>query len=121
MARIRKEHESLIDKINGFELTLMRSANEQGVLYGGVSQHEIAQSLRDEGFDMIEDRHVRIGDQIKRLDSYQVPVVIDKELKAEVKVWVVSDKPAEELDAEEEVEGEVVDEDEAPIAAELDE
>lgn len=108
MAQIRKDHEALIEKINDFELTVMRSANEQGVLYGGVTQHEIAQCLRDEGFDMIEDRHVRVGDQIKRLDSYQVPVVIDKELKAEIKLWVVSDKPAEELEAEEEVEGEIV-------------
>ncbi len=123
MARIRAEQEALIEKISGFELTIMRSANEQGVLYGGVSQHDIAQALRDEGFAMIEDRHVRIGDQIKRLDSYNVPVVIDKELKTEIKVWVVSDKPAEELDSEDEVEGELVEEgqDEEPVTAELDE
>lgn len=116
MAKIRTEHEAMIEKINGFELTVMRSANEQGVLYGGVTQHEIAQALRDEGFGIIEDRHVRIGDQIKRLDSYQIPVVIDKDLKAEVKLWVVSDKPAEELEAE----GEVIEDGEA-VTAELDE
>jgi len=122
MAQIRTEHEVLIEKINGFELTMQRSANEQGVLYGGVTQHEIAQGLRDEGFGMIEDRYVRIGDQIKRLDTYAVPVVIDKELKAEVKLWIVSDKPAEDLEAE--AEGEIIedgqDQDE-PVVAELDE
>ena len=75
-----------------------------------MTQHESAQALRDEGFDMIEDRHVRIGDQIKRLDSYHIPVVIEKELKAEVKLWIVSDKPAEDLDAEgeAEIDGELV-------------
>jgi large subunit ribosomal protein L9 len=123
MAKIRTEHEALIEKINEFELTMERSANEQGVLYGGVTQHEIAQALRDEGFEMIEDRHVRIGDQIKRLDTYQVPVVIDKELKAEIKIWVVSDKPAEEL--EDEAEGELIEEGQASedtaVVAELDE
>jgi large subunit ribosomal protein L9 len=123
MAQIRTEHEALIEKINEFELTMQRSANEQGVLYGGVTQHEIAQALRDEGFEMIEDRHVRIGDQIKRLDTYQVPVVIDKELKAEIKIWVVSDKPAEEL--EDEAEGELIEEGQASedtaVVAELDE
>lgn len=118
MSRIRTEHEALIEKINGFELTMMRSANEQGVLYGGVSQHDIAQALREEGFELIEDRHVRVGDQIKRLDSYPVPVVIDKELKAEIKLWVVSDKPSEELEPE--TEGEIVDEDET-VTADLDE
>ncbi len=123
MAVVRKQHEGLIEKINEFELTLQRSANEQGVLYGGVTQHEIAQALRDEGFDMIEDRHVRVGDQMKRLDSYQIPVVIDKELKAEIKLWIVSDKPAGELEeGEAEAEGELVDQDQAePIAAEIDE
>lgn len=118
MAKVRTEHEAMIEKINGFELTVMRSANEQGVLYGGVTQHEIAQALRDEGFTIIEDRHVRIGDQIKRLDSYQIPVVLDKDLKAEIKLWVVSDKPAEDLEAE--AEGEVIEEGD-PVVAEIDE
>jgi len=123
MAKIRTEHEALIEKINEFEITLERSANEQGVLYGGVTQHEIAQALRDAGFEMIEDRHVRIGDQIKRLDTYPIPVVIDKDLKAEVKLWVVSDKPLDEQEDEDDVDGEVVDGDEAevPVTAELDE
>ncbi len=123
MAVLRKEHEGLIEKINEFEITLERSANEQGVLYGGVTQHEIAEALRAEGFDMIEDRHVRVGEQMKRLDSYQIPVVLDKELKAEVKLWIVSDKPAEELEAEE-VEGELVEDGESaekPVTAEIDE
>ena len=121
MAQVRTEHEALIEKINDFELTMQRSANEQGVLYGGVTQHEIAQGLRDEGFEMIEDRYIRIGDQIKRLDSYSIPVVIDKELKAEIKLWVVSDKPAEDLEAE----GELIEDGQAsedePVVAELDE
>ena len=123
MAKLRKEQEALIEKINDFELTLERSANDQGVLYGGVTQHEIAEALRAEGFDMIEDRHVRIGDQIKRLDSYHIPVVIDKELKAEIKLWIVSDKPAEELEGEE-AEGELVEDGESggeTVVAELDE
>jgi large subunit ribosomal protein L9 len=124
MAVLRKEHESLIEKINGIEITLERSANEQGVLYGGVTQHEIGEALRAEGFDMIEDRHVRVGQQMKRLDSYQIPVVLDKELKAEVKLWIVSDKPAEELEAEGEVDGELVEEGgsaDEPVTAEVDE
>lgn len=94
----RDMQQKLIEKLEGHEITLTRSANEQGILYGGVSQHDLAEALRAEGFN-VEDRFVRVGDQIKRLDSYAVPIVIDKELKTEIKVWIVSDKPAEELDA----------------------
>ena len=105
MKALRSQQEQLIERLADYELTLIRSANEQGILYGGVSQHDIAESLREEGYD-VEDRFVRIGEQIKRLDSYQIPIVVDKELKTEIKLWVVSDKPAEELEAEAGLEGE---------------
>ncbi len=121
LAALRETQKTLIEKLTGYELTIMRSANEQGILYGGVSQHDITEALAAEGFE-VEDRFIRVGDQIKRLDSYDIPVVIDKELKTEIKLWVVSDKPAEELgeveaEVDEEAEGEAADE---PIAAEVD-
>lgn len=90
------ERRALIERLAGYELTLMCSANEQGVLYAGISQHDIAEALRAEQFD-IDDRFIRIGDQIKRLDSYDVPIVINQELRTEIKLWIVSDKPAEKL------------------------
>lgn len=95
----REEQTKIIERLEGHEITMQRAANDQGILYGGVSQHEVAEALRAEGF-ALEDRFVRIGDQIKRLDSYTIPIVIDRELKTEIKLWVVSDKPAEELEAE---------------------
>ncbi len=98
--RLKREAlEKMFEKIQGHEVTLERSANEQGVLFGGVSQHDIAQALRDEGF-AVEDRAVRIGQQIKRLDSYMIPLVFATDLKMEIKVWVVSDRPADQPQAE---------------------
>src|SRR6185295_9414668 len=52
-----------------------------------------------EGFP-IEERMVRLGQQIKRLDTYHVPLVLANDLKTEIKLWVVSDKPSEQLQAE---------------------
>jgi len=95
----RADLEVVHKKLEGFELTMQRSANEQGVLFGGVSQHDIAEGLRAEGL-AIEDRMVRIGNQIKRLDSYHIPVVLASDLRSEIKLWVVSDKPAEQVQAE---------------------
>ncbi|MEM9881374.1 MAG: 50S ribosomal protein L9 [Planctomycetota bacterium] len=99
LAKLAEEQRAMVEKLEGYELTLERSANENGVLFGGVSQHEIAEALQAEGF-AIDDRHVRIGDQIKRLDSYDIPVVVNKELKTEIKLWVVSDQPLESDDDE---------------------
>jgi large subunit ribosomal protein L9 len=101
LLRVRRgEMEKLMERIKGHEMTMMRAANEQGVLFGGVSQHDIAEQLRAEGFPL-DDRAVRIGEQIKRLDSYSIPIVLANDLKTEIKLWVVSDKPAEELQTQE--------------------
>ncbi|MBI1336901.1 MAG: 50S ribosomal protein L9 [Phycisphaera sp.] len=102
----RQGLENLLEKLHEFELTIQRSANDQGILFGGVSQHDIAEALRAEGF-AVEDRAVRIGEQIKRLDSYTIPVVLASDLKTEIKLWVVSDKPIGEGEEGEAQEGEV--------------
>jgi len=99
LAKLRASQESMLQKLEGHEVTLQRAANEQGVLFGSVTQRDVADALREDGFE-VEDRFVRLGEQIKRLDSYPVPVVIDKELKCEIKLWVVSDRPMEELEEE---------------------
>ena len=103
MKRLAEAQAAMVQKLEGYELTLERSANDQGVLYGGVSQHDIAEALQAEGFD-VEDRHVRLGMTIRRLDTYEVPIVINKELRTEIKLWVVSDRPMD-LDEEAEAAG----------------
>ena len=94
LKQIRGEQEALLEKLSGVELTLERSANESGLLFGGVSQHDISEALKAEGF-AVEDRHVRVGEKINRLDTYDIPIQLAKDLKCEVKLWVVSDKPLE--------------------------
>jgi len=105
MAKQREQLESMLETLQGREITVQRSHNEQGVLFGGVSQHDIAEALREEGFE-VDDRAVRIGQTIKRLDSYDIPLVLAPDLKTQIKLWVVSDRPADELDAELDVKGE---------------
>lgn len=105
LKRIREAQTAMIERLEGHEISLERAANDLGVLFGGVSQHDIAEALRGEGFE-VEDRFIRLGEQIKRVDSYTVPVVIDKELKTEIKVWVNSDRPLEGDESEQEAAGE---------------
>ena len=94
LKKLRGEQEALLEKLADYELTLERSANEQGMLFGGVSQHDISEALKADGLS-IEDRHVRIGEKINRLDTYHIPIQLAKDLKCEIKLWVVSDKPLE--------------------------
>ena len=96
MNKIREEQQALLAKLEGVEVTIQKSANEQGVLFAGVTALEIAEALQAEDYP-VEERSVRPHESIKRLDSYEVAIVLASDLKTTVKLWVVSDKPTEQL------------------------
>lgn len=118
LAALRKQLEELIEKLEGAEVTLERSCNDQGWLYGSVTQHDIAVALQEAGFAQVTDRHIRIGAAIKRIDSYEIPVQLDKDLRTEIKLWVVADRDLNlgrtDEEAAGEVEGEAAAESETP-------
>lgn len=80
LAELRKSREALVAKLEGHELTMIRSCNDLGILYAAVTQHEIAAELEKAGFKGIADREVRLGQPIKRVGDY--PIVIKFQLQA---------------------------------------
>jgi len=98
MAALRSEREKLVETLDGFEITLQRSCNDQGVLYGSVTQQDISSALASLGYD-VPPRHVRLAETIKRIDTFDVTVRFDADLEATLKLWVVADR---RLDLDEE-------------------
>ncbi|HBS28618.1 MAG TPA: 50S ribosomal protein L9 [Phycisphaerales bacterium] len=92
IAEQRSQREQMVAKLEGVEITLERSCNDQGHLYGSVTQQDIATALVEAGF-AVRARDVRLGQPIKRVDTYEVTVRPDVDLEASVKLWVVSDRP----------------------------
>lgn len=97
LLEIRQQREGMISKLEDYELTLTRACNDQGLLYGSVTQHDIAVALREAGFD-VRDRDVRLGQTIKRIDSYEINIKPESDLEATIKLWVVADRKLEHLD-----------------------
>jgi large subunit ribosomal protein L9 len=99
---IREEKEKLAAKLQGVEVSLIRNANEEGHLFGSVSKRDIAEELQKLGHSVQPD-DVKLDDPIRRVDTYTVTVALAADLKADVKVWVMSDKkpaaPAEGAEA----------------------
>lgn len=105
----RKQRVDMIEKLEGYELTLVRSCNDQGLLYGSVTQADIAEGLAAAGF-AVRVRDVRLGQAIKRIDSYEVHIKPEADLEATVKLWVVSDRKLDiDRTAEVDEQGHVVD------------
>lgn len=94
----REQREQMVGKLEGFEITLTRACNDHGLLYGSVSQQDIADALKEEGYE-VRPRDIRIPHTIKRVDSYDVPVKPESDLEATIKLWVVADR-ALDLDSD---------------------
>ena len=65
LAALRSAREELLERMNSVEITLVRSCNDQGVLYGSVTQRDIADALQEGGFD-VGTRSVRLPQPIRR-------------------------------------------------------
>jgi len=102
VAARRSQREEMIGKLNGQELTLTRACNDQGQLYGSVTQQDIANALKEVGFT-VAPREVRLPTTIKRIDAFDIHIKVDSDLEADIKLWVVADRELD-LDQDEEME-----------------
>jgi large subunit ribosomal protein L9 len=87
-AQRRKEIQILAGKIKDYSVTLEANATEDGQLYGSILANDISKALRKANFS-VDPQHLKMEGPIKALGMYTVPVVLEMEVKTEVKVWVV--------------------------------
>jgi large subunit ribosomal protein L9 len=100
VAAQRKAREELSGKLNGIEVTLIRSCNDAGILYGAITQQDVAKALNDLGHT-VKPRDIRIAQTIKRIDNYDVQVKLDNDLASTIKLHV---KPDRELEVDKDAE-----------------
>ncbi len=87
VAALRAQREELIGKLVEFELTLVKTCNDQGLLYGSVTQQDITDGLAEQGYP-IRPRDVRLGQTIKRIGTYDVTIKPEQDLEATIKLTV---------------------------------
>lgn len=97
---LRSQREKMIEKLQDLEVELTRPCNDLGMLYGSVTQQDIAAVLGERGFG-VKPREVRLSQTIKRVDTYHIPVKLDADLEAEITLKVVADRELGEDDREE--------------------
>ena len=116
LAELRAVREGLVAQLQGVSVRMERSCNDQGVLYGSVTQRDIVDALAEAGYG-VDVGAVRLSHPIRQVDSYTVPVQLDTDLRSEITVVVDSDRPLEEGE-ETEAEAEPRQEAEAAASAE---
>jgi large subunit ribosomal protein L9 len=74
--------------VDGAEAVVAAKANEQGHLFGSVTEKEIAENLRQQGYE-IADKFVQFDEHIKEVGQYTVKLKFSANVIAKVKVTVV--------------------------------
>jgi large subunit ribosomal protein L9 len=113
LAEQRAKRTELAKKLEGVELSLVRSCNDQGILYGAVTQQEISKALHDKGYE-VRPRDVRLPHAIKRVEAYEVHIKFEADLEAVIKLHVLPDR---ELDLDDKRAAEAADAAAAAAAA----
>ena len=82
------EMSAISETLKGMSLTLEERASEEGHLFGSVGAATIVEALAAHGVT-IDEKQVLLDHPIKELGIFNVPIHVDAENTAEVRVWVV--------------------------------
>ena len=98
LAKVRAGREALMARMEGVAIKLIRSVNDQGVLYGAVTQRDIADQLVADGFG-VDFRAVRLQQTIRRIGHYTCTIQLDRDLRTDIAIDVLPDRTLEILTA----------------------
>lgn len=89
-AKERATAEAQSQQMGALVLEFRRKAGEQGALYGSVTSMDVAEALKERGYEI--DRHrIHLREPLKRLGEYSVPVRLHREVTMELQVKVVAE------------------------------
>lgn len=86
--RALKQSRELAEKLQALSLTVPVQVGEEDRVFGSVTSIEIAQQLKDKGYD-IDKRQIILAEPIKALGIFDIPIKLHPEITATVKLWVI--------------------------------
>ena len=80
---------ALAKKMEGLTVEIKGDANEQGHLYGSITEKHIAKALKEKNFG-ISPEQINLPQHIKVAGEHEVEIELNPEVKAKIKVIVTS-------------------------------
>ena len=90
-AEEKKVAEAIAERFAALEIVVARRVGETEALYGSVTSSDIAAALAEKGFDL-DKRKIQLGEPIKKLGEFEIPVRLQREVTAIVKLRVVAEE-----------------------------
>jgi large subunit ribosomal protein L9 len=86
--------EAMAERMANLEVVIARRVGETDALYGSVTTSDIAEALTAKGFD-IDRRKMLLAEPIKKLGDFDIPIRLQREVTATIKVRVVAEGRSE--------------------------
>lgn len=84
----RREAEKTKDRLEKLSLTIEVLVGEEDKIFGSVTSQNVVEQLASQG-TTVDKRNVLLEEPIKSLGVYTVPIKIEKDVIANVKMWVI--------------------------------
>ena len=89
--QIKNEAQDLAKKLEGISLTIGAKASSKGKIFGSVNTIQIAEALKEKGFE-IERKMISIKEElIKEVGKYTAKVRLHKEVQIEVPFEIIAE------------------------------
>ena len=90
LAKEKAEFESLAARIGGLRFVAPRKVGDNEMLYGSVTNGDIAEFLKTKGIE-IDKRRVLLDEPIKHLGEHEVQIRLHPEVQASLKLLVTKE------------------------------
>jgi len=91
LVRVRQDAQTLAEKLQAVPCHFVRKAGEEGKLFGSVTAMDIAEALKTAGFE-VDRRRIQLDQPLKALGDFTVPVRLQAETSATVKVTIAPEE-----------------------------
>jgi large subunit ribosomal protein L9 len=89
--KIKASAQEMAEKMAGVKLVVGAKTSTSGKIFGSVNTIQIAESLKEKGFD-IDRRNITLPeDQIKEVGNYKAVVKLHREVKIEIDFEIVGE------------------------------
>lgn len=88
--KIKKDAEEIAKKIGDITIELKTKAGESGKIFGAITTVQLAEALKDKGFD-IDRKKISFNTTIKELGDYTASLDLHREVQHEINIKVVAE------------------------------
>lgn len=88
--KIKKQAESVAEKLANLTLTISAKAGEEGKLFGSITSMNIADELKKQGFN-IDRKKIILEQPFKMIGNYEVKIKLEGNVTANLKVSIIKE------------------------------